>query len=203
MTYLIGAWAINNLALSSQADAVDTDIRQGNLSNDLLKPVNPFLIWFLQDISKKSLFFLVASAAYISLGLFFRSLLLPPASGYALAACLFAILFALILHFLLFSVFGLLAFWMESTWGIRFAVRTAFEVASGAIIPLSFFPDEWRNILEVLPFRFLASFPMDLYLGKTAFTQGFILELVWITLLMALCAALWRTGLRHYTAVGR
>ncbi len=203
ITYLIGAWAINNIALSSQADAVDSDIRLGNLSNGLLKPVHPVLVWLLQDLARKASFFLLAAAAYTVVAVVLRASLVAPASPAALGLCLAAVLCAVGLHFLLFSALGFLAFWMESTWGIRFAVRVSFEVASGAIIPLSFFPAPWRGLLDALPFRFLASFPMEVYLGKAGFWNGFLQEISWIVVLLAVCASLWRSGLRHYTAVGR
>lgn len=204
ITYLIGANLLVSFFLSSQGDDINDDIKEGTVSNFLIKPLNPLFYWFFRDLAHRLQGFFLAILGYgVIIAVGFQYLLVP--SLYSLLFTFVAIVFANILHYLLFSIFSLLAFWLDQTWGFRFVMRVIMEIATGAIIPLNLIPGLFGQIFQVLPFQFLAFFPMQIYLGKISLPtilSGILQEIFWLGILIGLAVLIWKRGLKHYSAVG-
>jgi ABC-2 type transport system permease protein len=110
-----------------------------------------------------------------------------------------------LIHYFLFYIFSIIAFWMDQTWGPRFVIRTIMEITAGVIIPLSFFPGIWKTILDILPFKYLVYVPMQIYLGKMALEEiGWQMfgAIVWLLIFIFIARWEWKRGLKHYSAVG-
>jgi ABC-2 type transport system permease protein len=94
---------------------------------------------------------------------------------------------------------------MENTYGMRFVMRVILEIAGGALIPLSFFPESLQRLFSCLPFPLLIFFPMRIYLGKILWSQmlwELLKEIAWIFALAGLNWLIWKRGLRQYVAMG-
>ncbi len=206
MTYIIGCGLITGfLNIAGQGDSINDEINHGVLSGHLVKPIDPFFVWFIRDMTRKAVSFLIAAVGFIVIGGWYRAFLLPPASVWALTGFLTFVLLASVLHFLLYGVFALMAFWVEQTWGERFVVRVASELFSGSLIPLSLFPGALSAAANVLPFRFFAYVPMSVYLGRfnpqTVAVELFVVAL-WIIALAAVARVMLARGLRRYVGEG-
>jgi len=94
---------------------------------------------------------------------------------------------------------------MEQTWGFRFVVRVVMEIATGIFIPVTLLPGVIGSIIQFLPFKFLAFFPMQIFLGKISLMEimlNFGVEILWIGAFYVVGVLVWRRGIKHYTAVG-
>jgi len=206
ITYLIGTGLISSsVLLISQGDEIDSDINRGFLSNHLLKPVNVNIYWLSRDISRKILTTIMGLVAFGLIIFFAGKYLIAPASFTALIFVFLAILLGALMHFIFFYITSVISFWLGRTWGFRFVVRITMEIATGIIIPISFLPGIWKDVFGFLPFRFIAYFPMQIYLGKITmpemlaeFSQGF----VWLIVFAVFGWYLWQKGVKHYTASG-
>jgi ABC-2 type transport system permease protein len=142
--------------------------------------------------------------AAIVLLLFKNFLVAPPSIWLALLA-LGAVVVGHLIHYFLFYVFSIIAFWMDQTWGLRFVIRVIMEIATGAIIPLSLFPGIWKTILDILPFKYLIYVPMEIYLGKMSFQEigwQMLGAIGWLLFFVLVARWEWKRGLKHYSAVG-
>jgi len=206
MTYLLGAGIINSfILLDSQGDDINDDINRGNLSNFLVRPLNVSFYWLTRDFCRRMLTFFLGIGEYLILLLLFSEFLVPPASFLLLFLTLFSIILAGILHFLLFYILGVIAFWMDQTWGPRFVMRVIMAVATGSLIPLSLFPGIWHTIFNLLPFKLLVFVPLQIYLGKITtleIVQEFAYGLVWILVVAGISVWLWKRGIKRYSAYG-
>lgn len=206
LTYLIGSGIITSyFFITSQGDAINDDINRGDLSNILVKPINPILHWFLRDVTRKLVTLGIGLFAFIAVIVAYRIWVLPPADVTALLWFLVFTLTAGVLHFFLFGLFALLAFWSEQTWGERFVLRIFMELASGILIPLTLFPQYLQTLVRYLPFRFFAFVPMEIYLGRMTthvlMREGALL-LAWCVVLIIASLIVFRRGLRVYTGEG-
>lgn len=206
ITYLIGTGLISiSVLLISQGDQIDSDINRGFLSNYLLKPVNVNIYWLARDMARKILTSIMGLAAFSLIILFAGKYLIAPASFLALIFVFLAVLLGALMHFIFFYLTSVISFWLGRTWGFRFVVRITMEIATGIIIPISFLPGIWKDVFGFLPFRFIAYFPMQIYLGKIGMPEmlaGFAGEFVWLGILAILGWYLWQKGVKHYTASG-
>lgn len=206
ITYLVGGGLISSfIMLTSQGDEVDDDINEGLISNYLVKPLNIIYYWFVRDVARKFLTAILGIAAFSLVILTGNRFLLLPASLPAAILALAAVFGGAILHFIFFYLSSVISFWFGRTWGFRFVFRVTMEIATGAIIPLSFLPGIWKNVFEFLPFKFIVYFPMQIYLGKISTTEilaGFAEGILWLAILAGLSWYLWKKGVKYYTASG-
>lgn len=206
VTYLLGAGLINSFILTTAENPeTSQNIQDGSLSAYLVKPLHPYGIWFARDLGVKSFFLSVGLMGYLVVGILFRDLLVPFRNIQSFLFFLASLILAGLLQFLLFEALSLLSFWVENTYGLRFTMRVMMEIAAGAIIPLSFFPEILEEIFSFLPFSYLIYLPMNLYLGKIPSEQIlslFIKEGLWIIGLALLNLLIWKRGVRQYVSMG-
>lgn len=205
ISYLLVAGLINSFIwLTAQGDEINDDIHQGRLSVWLHRPIHAIGYWFARDVVRKSMTLALGGVVFVFVVLAYRSdLVLPSFVNFALF--LLAVILAGILHFLLFALFSIIAFWFEQTWGERFVIRVVIEIAAGALIPLSLFPPFWQAVFAWLPFKFLIAFPAEIFLGRISGAQlfgGFGSLAIWIGLFALATAVVWKRGLQRYTAEG-
>lgn len=129
---------------------------------------------------------------------------LSPGIGTSLMALL-TIVVANVLHYLLSYPIQAVAFWADNVWSLDVAKRFVAGLLGGYMVPLTVFPDAFRPVLELLPFRFFFSFPARVFLGQVGpweWAAGMVLALGWCGVFALIGRAVWRRGDLQYTGVG-
>ena len=124
---------------------------------------------------------------------------------WAAAAFVPALVLAFVLRFLVEWSLALVAFWVTRVAAINQMYFVALLFLSGRVAPLELFPAPIRWLAAVLPFRWMVAFPVELLLGRLTPREtliGFAAQGVWLLLSLAIMTLLWRTAMRHYSAVG-
>lgn len=189
----------------SVGDEIDFWIRWGFLSTWLVKPINIPIYWFIDDLARRFFNFAMSIIAFFVVFFFIQKNIVSPASFNTFLFVMITIFIAGLLNYLVFYVFSLLAFWMEQTWGVRFVLRSFITIAGGSLIPLSLLPGILGKIILILPFQYMAYFPIQIYLGKINHDQmltGISIEVVWVVIFYGLASLLYKKGVKKYTAVG-
>lgn len=86
--------------------------------------------------------------------------------GLNLPFFLVSIIIAAIINMLFDFLIGTLSFYTESVWGISTMKDVVVQLLAGAAIPLAFFPDKIRTVIEYLPFQAVYSLPLSVLLNK-------------------------------------
>ena len=79
---------------------------------------------------------------------------------------------------------------------------------SGATIPLAFFPEKARMVVQYLPFRAVYDIPLSILLGKNGsdtwqgLLQLFALQIVWMVVLTLAGNLFWNTAVKKVTVNG-
>ena len=79
------------------------------------------------------------------------------------------------------------------------------NLISGALIPITFFPSIFQNIINLFPFSSLIYTPTMIYLGKLTgieLVKALSLQIVWIIILAALAKFMWGTLVKKLTILG-
>ena len=194
MRRMVGVWIIWDL---------DRDIRQGLLSPQLLRPIDPVHMHFSRILALRPLqFILVGPPVIIAALLFGAQYDLRPLT---ILFVLLAIFGAMCIEFFMQMATGALAFWLTQAVAITEVWFYARALFSGWIIPIDLFPAPIANALQVLPFRYVLSFPIEILLGRLTLAEigfGFAVQYGWLLLIFLLYRLLWTRGLREYGAVG-
>jgi ABC-2 type transport system permease protein len=178
-------------------------VREGGLSFVLLRPVHPIHADIADNVSSK-----LITLPIMIFSAFVLSLLFHPVFPITIwAAVLFvpALLSAFLLRFLLEWTLALVAFWTTRVGAVNQTYFVLILFLSGQIAPLSLFPAPIQVAADILPFRWMIGFPVELILGRLSVVDaatGLLAQLVWILLAGLLLRTVWRAGVRVYSAVG-
>ncbi len=206
LTYILLSSFVASLVFATRTQDIGQEISQGDLSNLLLKPINPFYYWLARDIGDKTL---NISFSILEITLLFL-ILKPPFFIQRDFIFLFLVAVALILSISLYFLISLLisffGFWTNSVWGPRLLLFIILEFLAGSLFPLDILPSLIYKILEFSPFSYLLFFPLKIYLGQVNIIfviKGLMVSLTWFIIFYFLVQRVWRKGLKIYEAYGR
>ncbi len=184
---------------------IATDIKDGNISHFLLKPLDYLYYRLCLFISGRFTYLLVAAIPLTLFILWLRRYFLWPPGWISFAAFLFSTVLTALLQFFMSYTMAMLAFWVLEVSTFIF-ILFAFEyIASGHLFPLDILPAGLQQLLAFTPFPYQLYFPVSIYLGKTTGTdlhRGLAIQLFWVGAAYALARFAWNRGVKKYSAVG-
>jgi len=181
------------------------DIREGNISQFLVKPIDYLSYRLCLFLSGRLIY---TAVALVPVGLFIafqRQYFVAPPD--VTTACWFAlsIVMTALLQFFTSYAMALLAFWVLEVSTFIF-ILFAFEyIAGGHLFPLDILPPAIAKVLSFTPFPYQLYFPVSIYVGRTsgaALYQGILIQFVWVILAFLFARFMWARGIRKYAAVG-
>ncbi|HEX7652180.1 MAG TPA: ABC-2 family transporter protein [Verrucomicrobiae bacterium] len=184
---------------------IANDIREGNISQFLLKPLD-YLSYRLCLFFAGRLAFM--TMACIPLGIFiwcFREYFMGPASGLAMVLFPISLVMTALLQFFVSYAMAMLAFWFLEISTFIFIVFAFEYIASGHLFPLDVLPGWLQQVLFLTPFPYQLYLPIGIYMGKLTgpqLWQGLGMQLLWVFLAYGLARYMWARGVRKYSAFG-
>jgi ABC-2 type transport system permease protein len=204
VTYYILAALVGDLVAVVLWMDITSDIRDGTLSNYLLRPINYRVYNFcVKMASNASYSLIVLGVIVVFIFLFARNLFLPNLGYFFLF--LLSLCFSIILGFEITYLFSLSAFWTKENTGLSYCTNFFIPILMGSILPLDLFPTTIYKIVGYLPFKYLLYFPINIFLEKVSLTEigyGFIIQAMWIGVAYFVGEWIWRMGIKKYSAVG-
>lgn len=205
-TYYLLVTIVDALTAVNEDDwQIAADIRDGNISRFLLKPVD--YLWF------RFCLFLAGRATYLSVAFlpialviyFLRDSFLLPADFTTFATFVVSVALTALLQFFLSYTLAMLAFWLMEISTIIFIIYAFEYIASGHMFPLDILPPVVKQILMFTPFPYQLYLPVGIYLGKVsgaALIHGLIIQAAWVVAAYFLARFAWSRGIKKYSAAG-
>ena len=179
-------------------------IRTGQIATYLLRPV-AFPAFALAYIGGRGAS-QVLTVGLPTLATFAAIGALPaPASTAHFVAFLALSLSGFLLYNLVFTLAGLLGFYVEFSGEIGWSVELVMMLLGGATVPLTLFPEALQRVLLVLPFRHIYFVPIEAWLGKipaSGLLPAFLYTLGWAAVLTLAVAVVYDRGRRHLSIQG-
>ncbi len=192
-------------SMPNLAAGIARDVREGTLKRYLLQPMDMIGYLLACRIAHKFAYIVTSFLPYALLFFVCRGFF----DGFPGPETLLAYALSLVLAFLVGFFFeasvGMVGFWFLEVTSLLYIVMTLNFFISGQMLPLDLLPQPWSGLLKILPFQYLAYFPAVVFLGKiqgTALWLHLLGELLWGVFFMILTRALFRLGLRRYSAFG-
>lgn len=178
-------------------------LRTGAIAFDVMRPVSAVPMALAQQLGS-SLAQLPAALCALVVGLALGAVDAPPtfASGASFAV---SIALGLVIAQIMNFTVGLVGFWTLEVGGAFLIYRMLAQFSSGALIPLWFMPGALRAVLEWLPFSAQIFIPISLYVDPDPgwhTLRAIGVQLVWIAVLIALAALVWRRAIRRLVIFG-
>lgn len=117
----------------------------------------------------------------------------------------FGLIFASAIRFLLDMILGHVALWFEKIDGIALVYHSISKLLGGMTVPLILLPGWAYSFARFSPFRYIFSFPVELFQGKIPQEQMRLDLLVgtgWLIFGVLALQFVFKVGLKKYEAVG-
>ena len=206
ISYYLLTTVVDALTAVNEDDwQIATDIKDGNISQFLLKPIDYLWYRLCLFLSGRVTYLAVAVAPLTIFILYLHQyFVLPPNWGAFVGFLVSTVLTALLQFFMSYSM-AMLAFWVLEVSTFIF-ILFAFEyLASGHLFPLDILPPALKQALYFTPFPYQLYFPVSIYMGKASgadMLRGLLIQALWVLAAYGTARFAWRRGIKKYSAVG-
>lgn len=179
-------------------------IAWGNISNELLRPVN-FKLRLLSENIGESLFKLAFNFLPSVIFAVIFTGIEPPANALYLILTIFSVIFGYLILWEISFIIQTWCFWLFSVWGIITIKNVFVNILSGILLPMWFMPSFLRNIIYFTPFYYIYFTPLQIYLGtikNTDIISAFIMQIIWAIVLWIIGDIFWRRGTKKLVVQG-
>jgi len=187
--FLFMLWFFDNTIFAS--------IESGEIAYDLVRPMDLYSRWFTTTIANR-----IAGAALRCIPVLAVGFILPEPFRMTLPATfaqLGLFMLSLVLSLGVVVSFAMLiyisAFYTINSHGTRIMAAVAGDFLAGGTIPIPFFPDNIRRVVELLPFGSMQNVPLLIFSGTlygTNMLRALALQVFWVVVLI-LIGRIWIT----------
>lgn len=185
LSYIVLSSMLSVILFTNVERRIEVSVEKGTVAADLMKPINIFGVYFAEDAgSVIALVFQNLLPIFIIGSLLIRVPKMADAS--LLPLFVISVLESVLINWFISALFGLWSFTAVNIDALIQVKKHLIRLLSGSIIPLWFFPDRFREILEYLPFVYIYQLPLSIYIGKGSREEimgQMIIQLVWLLIL--------------------
>jgi ABC-2 type transport system permease protein len=206
ISYYLLVTVVDALTAVNEDDwQIAADIKDGNISQFLLKPIDYLWYRLFLFFSGRVTYLAVAVLPVTLFILYLREYFVLPADWPTFGLFLLSALLTAALQFFMSYAMAMLAFWVLEVSTFIFILYAFEYIASGHLFPLDILPAPLAQALSFTPFPYQLYFPISIYMGKAtggALLRGFAMQILWVVTAYALARFAWRRGIKKYAAVG-
>lgn len=167
-----------------------TAILSGDIAYELCRPIHIYDMWFARNVANRLARGLLRCSPILVTAVFLPRPygLTAPSSFLSFLLSLITLLLGLLVMVALVMLVYALSCFTISPDGLRILFVSMVEFFAGAVIPLPFFPENVRRVMELLPFASMQNVPLRAYSGDLAGDDLFravILQVFWLATLTA------------------
>ena len=206
ISYYLLVTVVDALTAVNEDDwQIATDIKDGNISQFLLKPIDYLTFRLCLFLSGRLAYVAVATVPLALFILYLSKYFVLPPSWAALGWFFLSSILTALLQFFTSYTMAMLAFWVMEVSTFIFILYAFEYIASGHLFPLDILPPAIAKALAFTPFPYQLYFPVSIYMGKTTGAEllhGMLIQTLWVIAAYALARFAWRRGIKRYSAVG-
>ncbi|MBK8910030.1 MAG: hypothetical protein IPM61_01755 [Chlorobi bacterium] len=203
LLWFLAAGQILYFSVQTEAQLeIEHDVISGNIVTTLARPYDYLLARFASVMAHTVLSFAVAFPAgiiiaWIASGVFILSV-------WGLAAFFLAFILRSLLFFLLQALAGLATFWIEKATAFVWIIGLLILVFGGGAVPIGFWPEPYRTLIELTPFPAMMYYPAKLLVAPSPelFAEMLWRSIIWIAVLGGIVGMVYHRALRRLDVNG-
>lgn len=204
ITYLILSRVIYTQITYGFIPKLGRIIQTGAISMELLRPMNFMWLMFWERIGDLIAFSsMTAIPVLLICGLTLG--IDAPKDLFTSICFLISLILALSISFFFDFFVGLLTFYTNYSWGLQTFQEAFISLFSGALIPISFFPDWLKTVANFLPFQQMSYSPVSIYLGIVKGNHVFELlgiQVMWFCIMLVFAHLFYSFAIKKVTIQG-
>ncbi len=183
---------------------MSSDVKSGNIAVWFTKPISYPQYMFSRSFGNISTgFFLMFIPTFIFVFILTKGYIKV---GINIVMFVIAFFIAVAINMLIDFLIGILSFSTENVWGISTMKDSVVYLLAGAIIPLAFFPEPIRNVVEWLPFQAIYNLPLQILINKNYVFKDYItqilIQLIWLVVLYVIAKLCYRKASKRMIVNG-
>jgi ABC-2 type transport system permease protein len=188
------------------ASGIALQVRNGEIKKFLIQPIDMVGFLLLNRIAHKLAYYTVAVLPFAFVFFLCRGYFVDGwPDAVTLSAFVLSLVMAFLLGFFLETAIGLIAFWFLEVTSLLFVYMLFTFFLSGHMFPLDMLPEPWNQLIDLLPFKYLAYYPAAVFLGKVTgveLARGLAVQAAWVVVFLIVSHVAFRRGVRQYSAFG-
>jgi ABC-2 type transport system permease protein len=205
ISYFLLVLITSKLTMDVSIKLVTDSIVTGRFSKYLTKPFSYLTEAVGANLAEQTLHTIFTLPVIIPGALLLQDYLSYDLTPYTIFLFLCSIVIANAIKFLMAQIFSLIAFTVKQMYGLRNLHQNLVVVFSGEIIPYAALPAIFTSVLELTPFRYVLSFPVEILLGGMRpydINTGFLIAGIWIIFLYLIYKVGYILSVKKYEAEG-
>ncbi|MDG0867479.1 ABC transporter permease [Candidatus Lucifugimonas marina] len=183
---------------------LQTMVRSGGVTYELLRPMNLYNAWFSRAIALRTAPAMLRAVPLLTIAALFLDLQAPesPEAGLAFVISMIG---AVILSAAITNLLNVALVWVTSGERLTYLAPPFVVLFSGNIVPIPFFPDWAQTAIRLMPFSGIVDSPFRLYVGHIPPSElGFVLahQLIWSAIFIVVGKRMLAQGLRRMEVQG-
>lgn len=204
LTYTVISSMISVVLITNVEWRITESVQTGAIAIDLMRPVNIFGVFFAENLgSVTALFFQNLLPIFIIGSLFIK--LPAPRGAFEFVLFMLSLVLAFCINWYLSVIFGMFSFKVIEMSALIQVKKHLVRLLSGSMIPLWFFPNWLRAVLECLPFPYIYQMPLSIYVGQytnESLVRGLTIQALWVIALMFIESRLEKQAIKHVMVQG-
>ncbi len=206
MLYVVVNMVVLALTNADVSANVEDNIRDGIIAVYLTQPVS-YKYYLICNILGKNAFALTfAIMPVVILSTMVIGIPIPRSFKQCFVTVIF-ILIGIILSFEISYVIGLIAFWLQTAWFLKFYLNAAITLFGGTAVPLWFYPKALERVCHYLPFRYITFEAVNYYINGSKVIQEnlffkILIGLGWILVIYLIGEVVWKRAVINLTVNG-
>ena len=204
LIYLVLATALFNFMEMYTVWEIGRNIQSGKIVLDLLKPMRyrSYLFWSYTGTFVTQ-FFATFLPTFIIVTVLTHGAV---PIGINLLWFAVSVVLSIVINFSIDFIVGTICLYTESIWGINIMKQVIVLLLSGATIPLAFFPEGLRKVVDRLPFQAIYNAPLTILLKADPSAADVLpvigTQLFWAVIMTTAGCLFWKQSLRQITVNG-
>lgn len=205
MVYVVLSFVTSAITQADLVSAIYREVKDGSIATYLIKPIDYGKRMFFENLGNLIYNYICVFIIGFAIVLFLTFRYDIKLTALSVVLYFVSSFLGFLVNFFFSYSFGLLAFKITNMWGMSQIVQAIFQLLSGALIPLTFFPDLIQKLLNFLPFKSIIYAPCMMYLGKLScgeiiFTLG--IQIIWVVILYFVSKLIWNVLIKQLTILG-
>jgi ABC-2 type transport system permease protein len=188
------------------ASGIARQIRNGEIKKYLIQPVDMIGFLLLSRLAHKLAYYAVAAIPFAIVFYLCRGYFVDgwPDAGTS-AAFVLSLVLSFLLGFFLETSIGLIGFWFLEISSLLFVYMLLSYFLSGHMFPLDMLPAPWNYVVDAMPLKYLAYFPVAVFLGKVTgpdLVRELSIAAGWVVFFIIASRVMYRLGVKRYSGFG-
>lgn len=206
ISYFLLLPIVNFMTFTNVADDLGEQIRLGEFSNFIVKPLELWRTQFVKMVSEKIGFLMFVLPLYfVVLSLISRYFSIEYGNLNSLILFFVFIIMGTLLNFFIDMMIAPMAFWFDEVWSFKHLKKILGLFLGGMAFPITIASGFYRQLIDFSPFKYVTYVHVAFLTGKLLYSDLFYnlaQLLIWIFILIVLGRIIFYFGIKNYSANG-